>query len=113
MSNQLIVHARHIRSDIRRSEDGFDLALANSARLVAKLLDTRREAGLPAMTARGTLGKALEAISMGAMAREKLLDVHEELAQLNIRAIGDLSECPEEWLTSASSSLTVVDSEAA
>ena len=103
MSRQILNAARHISGAVRSSEDGFDLALANNARLVASLLDARREAGLPASVGRGALNRALEAISYGAKARESLLDMHRELAGLNLRelATGDLVECPEEGFSSA------------
>lgn len=95
--SRLIAAAREIRADVRSSEDGFDLALANSARLVARLLDARLEAGIPARIGRSALNRALEAVSYGAKARETLLDMHEELAQLNLRelATGDVGDCPE------------------
>ena len=94
--SRLIAVAREIRDDVRSSEDGFDLALASSAKLVAKLLDARREAGVPARIGRSAVNRALEAVAYGAKARETLLDMHEELAQLNLRelATGDLSDCP-------------------
>ena len=99
MSRQIVSAARQIAGEVRSSEDGFDLALANNARLVASLLDARREAGLPASVGRGALNRALEAISHGAKARESLLDMHQELAELNLRelATGDLSQCPTEY----------------
>ena len=99
MSRVILSAARQISGEVRSSEDGFDLALANNARLVASLLDARREAGLPASVGRDALNRALEAISYGAKARESLLDMHRELAGLNLRelATGDLSECPEDW----------------
>ena len=99
MRHEILPAARQIRSDIRSSEDGFDLALANNARLVASLLDARRETGVPAQVGRAALNHALEAISLAAKARESLLQAHEQLASLNLRelAAGDLSECPEEW----------------
>ena len=99
--SKLIAAAREIRDDVRSSEDGFDLALANSAKLVARLLDARREAGLPARIGRSAVNRALEAVSYGAKARETLLDMHEELAQLNLRelAVGDILECPDALTT--------------
>ena len=95
--SRLIAAAREIRNDVRSSEDSFDVALANSARLVAKLLDARLETGVPARIGRSALNRALEAVSYGARARETLLDMHEELAQLNLRelAAGDVLECPD------------------
>jgi hypothetical protein len=97
MSRDILRGAREISSEVRSSEDGFDLALASNARLVARLLDVRREAGLPARTGRSALNRALEAMNHGAKARETLLDMHEELASINIRelATGDLLECPD------------------
>lgn len=103
MSRPIVSAARQISGEVRSSEDGFDLALANNARLVASLLDARREAGLPASVGRSALNRALEAISHGAKAREALLDMHQELSRLNLRelATGDLLECPEEGFASA------------
>lgn len=111
MRHELLASARRIAGELRTSENDCDLALANNARLVATLLDARREAGLPAGTAREAVGRAVEAISYSAKARDMLLDAHRELAQLNLRelAAGDLSECPESWRLSGS--LTVVDGE--
>lgn len=110
MSRRILSAARQISGEVRSSEDGFDLALANNARLVASLLDARREAGLPASVGRGALKRALEAISHGAKARESLLDMHQELSRLNLRelATGDLVECPEEYFGTAQ--LSVVPS---
>jgi len=99
--SKLIATAREIRDEVRSSEEGFDIALANSARLVAKLLDARRETGVPAKVGRSAVNRALEAVALGAKARETLLDMHEELAHLNLRelATGDVGECPELGLT--------------
>ena len=99
MRHHILPAARQIRTEIRTSEDGFDLALANNARLVASLLDARRETGVPARVGRAALNHALEAMSLAAKARESLIQAHEELAILNLRelASGDVLECPEEW----------------
>jgi hypothetical protein len=107
--SRLIAAAREIRDDVRSSEDDFDLALASSAKLVARLLDARREAGLPARTGRSAVNRALEAIAYGAKARETLLQMHDELSQLNLKelATGDLSDCPKEYFEIG---LTVVQS---
>lgn len=111
MANPLIASARRIAGELKASENGCDSALAGNARLVASLLDARRDAGLPARTGRKILGRAVEAIAHAAKAREMLLDAHDELAQLDLRelAAGDLSECPEDWVASAK--LTVVESD--
>lgn len=104
MRRQIFVAARQIAEDVRASENDFDLALAGNARLVARLLDARREAGLPARTGRTALDRALQAIAHGAQARASLLAMHDELADLNVRelAVGDLTECPEDWATGLS-----------
>lgn len=111
MRHPLIASARRIAGELKASENDSDAALAGNARLVASLLDARREGGLPARTGRAALGRAVEAIAHAAKAREMLLDAHDELAQLDLRelAAGDLSECPEDWFTSAQ--LTVVESD--
>jgi hypothetical protein len=100
MSREILPAARQIRGEVRSLEDGFDLALASNARLVASLLDARRETGVPVHVGRAALNHALEAISHGAKARESLLQAHGELASLSLRelATGDLSECPDEWV---------------
>jgi hypothetical protein len=97
--SRLIAAAREIRDDVRSSEDSFDAALANSARLVARLLDARLETGIPPRIGRSALNRALEAVSYGAKARETLLQMHDELSQLNLKelATGDLSDCPKEY----------------
>lgn len=111
MANPLIASARRIAGELKASENDCDAALATNARLVASLLEARRDAGLPARTGRAALGRVVEAIAHAAKAREMLLDAHEELAQLDVRelAAGDLSECPASWSTMAT--LTVVDSD--
>lgn len=110
MRHDLITSARRIAGELKTSENDCDAALANHARLVATMLDARRAGGLPARTGREALGRLVDAVAHAAKAREMLLDAHHELAQLNIRelAAGDLSECPEKWV---SGQLTVVDSE--
>ena len=109
MRHHLIAKARKIAADVRNSEDQYDLALADTARLVANLLDARRTSGVPARTGRAALDRALQAISHGAKARESLLDMHAELARLDLRelAVGDVVECPEDW---ASNGLQIVAS---
>ena len=100
MRHQVIASARRIAGELQTTENDCDTAIANNARLVATMVDARLTAGLPAATARGAFGKALEAISYSAKARELLIDAHQELAQLNVRelATGDLSQCPEDWI---------------
>ena len=111
MSRQIVTAARQIRSEVRSSEDGLDLALAQNARLVARLLDARREAGVPANTGRDALARGLDAIAHAAKAREALLEMHSELAKLSLRelATGDLSECPEFFEQSAGLRLVEAD----
>jgi hypothetical protein len=96
MRSEILVTARRIAGELRSSENDCDLALATNARLVASLLDARRQAGLPAVTGREALERALEAVVCAGQARGKLLDAHAALAELNLRelATGDLSECP-------------------
>lgn len=111
MRREIMVAARQIAAQVKSSEDEHDLALAANARLLASLLDARRNAGLPAKTGRAALERLSQAISHGAKARELLLDTHEELARLNLRelAVGDVFECPE---TGFSADLRLVPSEA-
>ena len=99
MPREVIASARQLAGELRNSENDHDAALASSARLLASLLDARREAGLPARTGRKALERGFEALSYGVKAREMLLGMHEELASLDLRelATGDLSECPEDW----------------
>lgn len=112
MRQELISSARRIAGELKTAENGCDAALANHARLVATLLDARRDAGLPARTGRDTVGRVIEAVAHAAKARELLLDTHEDLARLNLRelAAGDMSECPEDWKLSAT--LSLVENEA-
>ena len=99
MRREIIASARQLAGELRTSENDYDLALANSARLVANMLDARRTAGLPARTGREAVERGFQALNYGAKAREELLGMHEELARLDMRelATGDLSECPEDW----------------
>jgi hypothetical protein len=99
MRRDLIAAARQIAGEVRASENQYDLALANNARLVAGLLEARVKAGLPAKIGGGALEQAIGAISHGAKARQMVLEAHEELARLNLRelAVGDVVECPEKW----------------
>jgi len=115
MRNQLMASARRIAGEIKTSENDCDAAIASNARLVAALLDARRDSGLPARTGRAALGRAVEAIAHAGRAREMLLDAHEELAQLNMRelAAGDLSECPEDWAATATLRVVEGDTRAA
>ncbi|MDP9413600.1 MAG: hypothetical protein M3Q08_05805 [Pseudomonadota bacterium] len=110
MRNHIIAAARQIRGDVRTTENDYDVALANNARLIAALLDARVKAGLPARTGREAVEHAIEAITHAAKARQLMLQAHEELARLNLRelAVGDLTECPEDW---GFGGLTVVASE--
>jgi hypothetical protein len=107
MPNEVIAAARRIAGDIRASENQYDLALANNARLVAGLLETRVKLGMPAKLGGPVLDSALEAISHAAKARQALLDTHEQLARFNLRELGfgDSVPCPEDW---TSGSLNVV-----
>lgn len=97
MRQKIMIAARQIASEVRASENSCDVALADNARLLAALLDARREAGVPAKTGQQALGRALDALNHVAKAREMLLESHAELARLNLRelAVGDMSECPE------------------
>jgi hypothetical protein len=96
MRHELLNSARRIAGELRTSEDEYDVAMATNARLVASLLDARREAGLPAATGSDALDHALQAIACAAEARGKLIAAHDALAKLDLRelATGDLSECP-------------------
>lgn len=104
MRHQIIASARQIAGELKASENDCDTALAAKARLVATMLDARRDAGLPAQTCRKVLESVVEAVTFATRARGALLDAHGELAQLNLRelATGDLSECPEDWRKSFS-----------
>lgn len=99
MRREVIASARQLSSDLRNSENDYDLALASNARFLASLLDARRNAGLPAATGREAVECGFEALTHGAKARQMLVGMHEELAKLDLRelATGDLSECPEDW----------------
>lgn len=96
MRHQLLMDARQIAGVVRASEDNYDVALANNARLVAGILETRVKNRLPAKTAREAIERAIEAMSHGAKARQMLLASHAELAQINLRelAVGDDDDCP-------------------
>ena len=101
MHREIFATARQIAGDVRLSENDLDVVLAGNARLIARLLDARREAGLPARTGRAAVDRAIEAMSHAAEARTSLLEMHEELARLDLRelAVGDLTECPEHFST--------------
>jgi hypothetical protein len=111
MRREIFATARQIAGDVRTSENDFDVAIAGNARLIARLLDARRESGLPARTGRAAVDRALQAMSHAAEARTSLLEMHAELARLDVRelAVGDLVECPEEF----KGQLRVVPSQAA
>ena len=101
MRHEIFAAARQIAGDVRLSENDLDVALAGNARLVATLLDARREAGLPARTGQAAVDRALQAIRHTAEARSSLLEMHAELARLDLRemAVGDLTECPDGFVT--------------
>lgn len=112
MSANFMTTARELASEVRASEQDLDRVLARKAHLVARLLESRCDHGIPALKARVAVEKAFEALAHGAQARGSLLDMHADLASLNVRelAVGDLSECPEPW---GKAELTVVASQAA
>lgn len=115
MRHPLIASARRIAGELKNSETHCDTALASHSRLLATMLDARVEGGLPSRTGRAALGRAADAIAHAAKAREMLLDAHDELAQLDMRelAAGDLSECPEKWVTGAQLAVVETDANAA
>ena len=110
MSKAIIAAARQLREEIRSQEDHIDAALAGQARLIGALLDARRATSVSARTGENALERAFEAIEHGRELRKSVLEMHRELARMNLRelAIGDVSECPED--VSGFGSLTLVSS---
>ncbi len=112
MSKPIIAAARDLAREVRAQEDTLDIALAGQARLIGTLLDARRSAGISARFGNGALDRAFDAMGHGRELRNSMLDVHAELARMNLRelAIGDVEECPVE---PAGANLTLVTAEAA
>ena len=96
MRREIFNDVRAIAEEVHANEDQCDIALAGLTRLTANILETRVKHGLPAATAREALQRALEVVNHSARAREAMLDLHSDLAQLNFRelGIGDIAPCP-------------------
>jgi hypothetical protein len=98
VSQTIIADARLIRDELRKWEDQSDSALASNATVLASLLSARVANKLPAAVGRQPINLVLDAMAIGATAREKILETHALLGAMNLRelATGDFLDCPQE-----------------
>ena len=94
MSLPVITAARQIRTDLRAQEDSVDTALAGQARLISRLLEARVAAGIPAAVGAEIVDTAILAVSQFGELRRTVRQMHTDLAELDIRSIGDTLDCP-------------------
>jgi hypothetical protein len=94
MTKPIITSAREIAADLRAHENDVDATLAGQARLISRLIEARKSAGLPAMVGAEIVDQAIVAVSQCGELRRTVRDIHASLAAIDIRAVGDESDCP-------------------
>ncbi|MBV9929458.1 MAG: hypothetical protein JO013_00725 [Alphaproteobacteria bacterium] len=109
MTKPIIASAREIAADLRAHENDVDATLAGQARLISRLIEARKSAGLPAMVGAEIVDQAIAAVSQCGELRRTVRGIHASLAAIDIRAVGDESDCP---VTGAASLAVVATSEA-
>ena len=60
MTKPIIASAREIAADLRAHENDVDATLAGQARLISRLIEARKSAGLPAMVGAEIVDQLLE-----------------------------------------------------
>lgn len=97
MRRDIFPVARHVANEIQQAEVQHDRDMAQSARLIATILDARCDAGVPASTGQTAIAKVFEALSLKQAARDSLIAAHADLAGLNLRelSVGDVFETPD------------------
>jgi len=96
MTKPIIASARELAADLRAHENDVDATLAGQARLISRLIEARKSAGLPAMVGAEIVDQAIVAVSQCGALRRTVRDIHASLAAMNIRAMGDELDCPVE-----------------
>lgn len=94
MTKPIIASAREIAADLRAQENDVDATLAGQARLIARLIESRTSAGLPASVGAEIVDQAIAAVSQCGELRRTVRGIHASLAAMDIRAIGDEIDCP-------------------
>jgi len=94
MTKPIIASARELAADLRAHENDVDATLAGQARLISRLIEARKSAGLPAMVGAEIVDQAIVAVSQCGELRRTVRDIHASLAAIDIRAVGDSVDCP-------------------
>ncbi|HEY0310966.1 MAG TPA: hypothetical protein VGC56_00575 [Allosphingosinicella sp.] len=95
MTKPIIACAREIAADLRAQENDVDDTLAGQARLISRLVEARRSAGLSPMAGADIVDQAIVAVSQCGELRRTVRPLHQSLAALDIRSIGDTVDCPD------------------
>jgi hypothetical protein len=95
MTKPIIASAREIAADIRARENDVDETLAGQARLISRLVEARQSAGLSPLAGADIVDQAIVAVSQCGELRRTVRSIHQSLAALDIRSIGDTVDCPD------------------
>ena len=78
--------AQRIANQVASTENAIDAAIKETSQLLGGMLDARQELKLSAVFGDDASRKVTDAIAALAVARQSVIDAHNELAELKLRA---------------------------
>jgi hypothetical protein len=78
--------AQRLANQVMSTENAVDAAIKETSQLLAGMLDARQELKLSAVFGDDASRKVTDAIAALAVARQSVIDAHNELAELKLRA---------------------------
>ncbi len=78
--------AQRVANQLASTEDSIDAAIKETSQLLTGLLDARQELKMSAVFGDDAARKVTDAIAALAVARQSVVDAHNELAELKLRA---------------------------
>ena len=77
--------AQQVANKLFATENAVDTAIVEASKLMAGLVEARREIGVSAVVGHEATGKVAEAITALAEARRAIVEAHNELAEVKLR----------------------------
>jgi hypothetical protein len=78
--------AQRVANQLASTENAVDAAIKETSQLLNGLIDARQELKVSAVFGDTATGKVTDAIAALAVARQSVIDAHNELAELKLRA---------------------------
>jgi hypothetical protein len=78
--------AQRVANQLAATENAIDASMTETSALIASLMEARREMGLSAVFGDEAVQKVTEALAAVSAARKSVVEAHNELAELKLRA---------------------------